>query len=253
MQVLECSYKDIHGKVSVGNIRLPNVRKNERNKYVDLIINFQNEKIIIELNRNFNGNYTRNLIYAFNVISNNYNIGDTNIIIIKKVTRVILVNLNWFKNKNDLCKEIINVPYPSNRIDGHILKIININLDCYQDICYNDIENIDKLGKLLSIRDKRELDLLIKENKLLKIYRNKLLDLLSDESYKEKLMNDNIERNLEIQDQYFTGLDDGFAKARKEMVINMFNNGVSIDVISKSSNLSVKVVKEIIDNKENKE
>lgn len=38
MQVLECKYEDIHGKVKVKNIRLTRTNKKERSKYVDLIV-----------------------------------------------------------------------------------------------------------------------------------------------------------------------------------------------------------------------
>mgnify|MGYP003314109922 CR=1 FL=1 len=34
MQILECSYEDIHGKVSVGNVRLTRTNKKEKNKQV---------------------------------------------------------------------------------------------------------------------------------------------------------------------------------------------------------------------------
>ena len=32
MQILECSYEEIHGKVSVGNVRLTRTNKKEKNK-----------------------------------------------------------------------------------------------------------------------------------------------------------------------------------------------------------------------------
>jgi len=64
MHILNCRYEDIKGKVKVLNIRLERVNKKERNKYVDLIIEYQNEKIILELNNHFHGIYTRNILYA---------------------------------------------------------------------------------------------------------------------------------------------------------------------------------------------
>ena len=54
MQILECNYEDIHGKVEVKNIRLTRINRKERSKYVDLIVSYKNEKIILELNNNFN-------------------------------------------------------------------------------------------------------------------------------------------------------------------------------------------------------
>ena len=40
-KILGCSYEDIKGKVKVHNIRLPRVNKQERNKYVDLIVEYK--------------------------------------------------------------------------------------------------------------------------------------------------------------------------------------------------------------------
>ena len=100
MQLLECSYEDIHGKVSVGNIRLTRTFKKEKTKYLDLIVLYKNEKIIIELNNNFDGIYTRNILYAANVLINNYKIRDDKNLdddYYKKVVRILLVNLNWYR------------------------------------------------------------------------------------------------------------------------------------------------------------
>ena len=63
-----------------------------------------------------------------------------------------------------------------------------------------------------------------------------------------------IERNLRAQQEYFDGKQDGLKegiiegilKNKKDMVINFNNNGVSIDIISKSTGLSIDEVNDII-------
>ena len=71
-----------------------------------------------------------------------------------------------------------------------------------------------------------------------------------------------IERNLRAQQEYFDGKQDGLRegkeegkkegiiegilKNKKDMVINFNNNGVSIDIISKSTGLSIDEVNDII-------
>ena len=71
-----------------------------------------------------------------------------------------------------------------------------------------------------------------------------------------------IERNLRAQQEYFDGKQDGLKegiiqgkeegiiegilKNKKDMVISLSNNGVSIDIISKASGLSVDEINEII-------
>ena len=59
-----------------------------------------------------------------------------------------------------------------------------------------------------------------------------------------------IERNLRAQQEYFDGkqegIIEGILKNKKDMVINLNNNGVSIDIISKSTGLSIDEVNDII-------
>ena len=68
MQILNAKYEDIHGNVKVENACLVNTYPEERNKTVDLLVNYNGDKILIELNNNYCGNYMRNLLYAFNII-----------------------------------------------------------------------------------------------------------------------------------------------------------------------------------------
>ena len=263
MQILECSHEEVHGKVTVGNIRLPHTNKEGREKYVDLIIKLSDEEqIVVELNNHFNGNYLRNLIYAFEIIGNNYNVGERNHELAKKKVRVVLVNLNWSDYEPRFIKEVIEYPYPSDKVDGYVLKIINLNLDCYDKICYNEINYVDRLAKLLTITDKEEMQGVINQDNLLKSYYNKLTYLSDDNDYRKEIMNENIERSMEFVDTYNDGLNDGWHQGikqgieqgtnqtKKEMVINFYKNNVSLDTISKSSGLSIDVVKEIINNSE---
>lgn len=75
MQILDCSYEDIHGNVIVNNIRLPRTNRKERNKYVDLVVTYNQEKVIVELNQHFDGVYVRNFLFGMNQLLNNYSLG----------------------------------------------------------------------------------------------------------------------------------------------------------------------------------
>ena len=65
-QILECDVSKVKGKVRVINIRLPRTNEKERSKYVDLVVEYENQKIIIELNNNYDGFYLRNVLHALN-------------------------------------------------------------------------------------------------------------------------------------------------------------------------------------------
>ena len=91
MMILGKSYEEIHGNVQVGNIRLTNMSLNDKQKFVDLVVNLKDKKIVIELNNNYEGSYLRNVLYALNIINNSYiDSGDY----YSKKIQGILINLN---------------------------------------------------------------------------------------------------------------------------------------------------------------
>ena len=134
--------------------------KKERTKYVDLIVEYKNEKIVIELNNNYEGIYTRNLNYAFNTLLNFYNNNGYSYYERDAIFKVILVNLNWYKNKNLEIpgKKIHTIPYPDEKITDNILTIININLDYYEELSYDNVDLFDRFFKLLTVDSKEKLE-----------------------------------------------------------------------------------------------
>ena len=249
MQILECHYEDIHGNVKVLNTRRPIVLRKDKTKYIDLLVSYKNETIILELNQNFQGNYTRNLMYAFTQVLNNY--GRDDLTYYQKITRVVLVNLNWHKEKQDkerVGKEIIELPYPNSSVDGYILKIINVNLDYYDRICYDNDTKRDKLYKLLTVKEKEELKELTKNEKMLLNYNKKLINLSNNDSYREKVMDERIERNLAYQEAFFEGIE----KKQQETILKMYSKKYKLEDISEIVGLKLEEVSAIINsNKEN--
>jgi len=256
MKILNAKYEDIHGRVIFKNKELTNTYQEERKKTVDLLVDYNWSDILIELNNSFTGNYMRNLLYAFNIISNHYNKGVSNNNIKKDKVKIILANLNWHhKNYNhkmvDGKKEVL-LEYPEYNYEDYLIKIININLDFYYELCYYNIKESDRLWKLFTIENKEDLDLLVKEEKLLLGYQRKLLYLSDNEDYKKMILNEDIERNAMEEQQfgyaYDTGMKKGIASKEKEIVINMYKDGMSLELISKYSNLSLEEVNKIVEN-----
>jgi len=257
MQILECPYEEIHGNVSVNNIRLTRVNKHERNKYVDLIVTYKNEKCIIELNNNFNSIYVRNFLFAANQLLNNYKLETSDYY--TNITRVILVNLNWYPGNKRLKiegKKIYEIPYSDIDEDGYLFKMINVNLDYYKNLCYDKVDIRDKLYKLLTIKDKKELNYLTKNEKLLNKYSKKLIDLSKKDEYVEEIMSEEIEEFLEKHMAYRGGLNDGIEqgiekgieKTQQEIVLNMHNENYKLEDISKITKLTIEEIENIIKN-----
>ena len=270
MQILNLSYNEIHGKVRVGNIRLTNMSNNDKKKFVDLIVYLDDKIIVIELNNNFKGNYLRNVLYAMNIINNSYIEGEY---YYNKKVQGILVNLNWYNKNIKYRRRELKYGYP---IDGqeekdYLLKIININLVKYQNGCYNEFEGVDKLSKLLTIKNKSELMQITKEEKMLEEYYNKMDRLSKNKEYCRMIWDERIEKNLRRAEDYYNGVQDGIEQGieqgiekgiekgikkginqnKEEIIINMYQDKLPIEKISKYINLSISDVESII--KKNKE
>ena len=257
-QILECDVKELKGKVSVKNVRLTRTNKKERTKYVDLIVEYKNEKIVIELNNNYEGIYTRNLNYAFNTLLNFYNSNGCSYYTRDAIFKVILVNLNWYKNKSiDISgKKIHTIPYPDERLDDNILTIININLDYYDNLSYDRVIMFDKFFKLLTVNSKDMLEQFSSIDEL-DTYSKNLEYFSNDKKYVEEMMREEVEEIMRNQEKYFAGFHDGEAKGEQKLketqtliIKNLLNNSVPDDIILKSTNISheelEKIKKELI-------
>ena len=220
-QILECDIKEIKGKVNVLNIRLPRTNENERVKYVDLIVVYKNQKIIIELNNNYQGFYLRNVLYAINTLSNYYNLDKYNYYDKEHIYKVILVNLNWYKTESVSLKvpskKIITYDYPMDDMlkkyynADYLIKIININLDYFENLGYDSLENYDKLYKLLTVDTEDKLKNFSKYEEL-NFYSKRLYNLSNDNKYLEEIMTEEMERNLRGQENYLAGFTEGNVK-----------------------------------------
>lgn len=245
MQILNCKYEDIHGKVEVKNTKLARLNRNERRKYVDLLVHYNNNEINIELNNNFNGQYIRNYLYAFILVLRNYLRKDKDYY--NKLHKVISVNLNWYKSKElgekMPPKRVITLPC-SDINDDYLLKIIMVNLDSYSKICYNEVTKDDKFYKLLTIKDKMELDYLIQDEELLENYGSKLIELSSKEENME--WKEEYDEILSRIEEYQAAKYEGIEQEKREMIVNLNKNHVSLETIAKSAKLSLARVKEIL-------
>ena len=258
MQILNCKYEDIHGKVIVGNARLINKSKDDKQKFVDLVVYYNNIINIIELNNNANKNYLRNVLYSFNAINNSYLQGNN---YADKKVQCILVNLNWYNSKellNTSGKEEIIYPYPTvgQEEKDYLLKIININLEYYATKCYNGASDKDVLWKLFTRTKKDDLKKITASEELLANYYNKIEHLSHSKEYCRMVWDERIENNLRKFEAYTSGKDEGIQegiqkgieKKQKEMILNMHNDNLPIETISKYANLTKEKVEEIIKN-----
>ena len=86
---------------------------------------------------------------------------------------------------------------------------------------------------------------------MLNNYSKKIKRLSHDKGYCQMIWDERIDEALRNHDAYENGKDEGIEQIKHEMIINFYNNGISIDLISKSSGLSIDEVKEIINSSKN--
>ena len=262
MQILNCSYEDIHGNVKVGNIRIPNLAKNEKQKYLDLIVYYKNEIMVIEMNNNATNNYLRNVLYTMSGVINSYLEGES---YSGKKVRGILVNLNWYnekdkrKNYEPISELVYGYPKIGEEKSDYLIKTINVNLDYFSNICYDKTRKSDKLWKLFTITKKEELDEFIAGEERLINYRNKLYRLSRSEEYCRMIWDERLDTNLRRFQDYSDGEDagiekgiqEGVLKKQTEMILNMYKEHVPEETIAKYAGISIDEVKKTINEKTN--
>lgn len=177
MHIMNYSYQRVHGKVEIENTTLKEENHN-------LILKIENTTIIIYLNTNYDGNYMRNFLFACQREIDNYNVENIFTRDFYSVPKVILLNLDWYKNLEDSkkmkMKEVSKISY-ADFIDDFIFQVININLNKFSKVSYNELKTEDCFYKLLTIDKKEELTEFIKkynENNLLDNYQTNLIELI---------------------------------------------------------------------------
>ena len=124
--------------------------------------------------------------------------------------------------------------------------MISVNLDYYSKVCYDKLDVKDKLYKLLTISDKDDLLDLTKDEKMLNRYSKKLIELSSNYNYVEGIMSEEMELFIEQHTMYRNGLKRGIEENQKEVVLNMHKDNMSLELISKYTNLTIPEIEEII-------
>ena len=248
-QILQKRMDEIKEIIKIENNELKPLNHYDKGKTVDFIVSVGDDVVIVEMNNNNSGrDYTRNLFYTFHALLNKVEVGN-------KYTKKhgILINLNWFTNDNEKLKIIpgvteIKYPYPiiGKEHEDSIITIKNVNLSFYDKMMYNGVKMKDFLWKLFTINKLEEIQDVGKNIKELSHYCQEIERLSMSKEYCMTIWNETLEDKLSGITFYEDGKKFGEKNKEREMIINFFNNGVSLDVIAKSVNLSLSEVQNII-------
>ncbi len=128
----------------------------------------------------------------------------------------------------------------------------HVNLAYLEKLGYNEIKSdVDKLKKLLYflICDDKKLDVIYKGDLFMEKVVKEAREIAGFDKVKLYFTEDEVlkyDNEIRYNDGFKKGLEQGILQNKQEMVISLYKNGVTLDIIAKSANLSIDEVKDII-------
>ena len=273
-RVLNEKYEDLKNRIQIVDPYVPNnhlgEKMTERDVVVKLLSSKENyRKIVIEINvlkKKSNAILDRNMHYLGEIFSSGLMQDEK----YSNIKSSFLINLNTFfvDNKN---KDIFDLYYFRNE-HGNIYskkqKIMNINIaECYRKWYNNDVpkfRNEDEhdlfyLGAAMVTEDVKEFQKCVEtintEIEIQDIMEEVSMTMNKDEEMKIRYYDLQKERKRiydsiideEKEESRIEGYQAGVLHKEKEMIINFYRNEVPIDIIAKSSNLTIDEVNKIIE------
>ena len=259
-------YDKVHNNLKLVSRRLEKSTKKEAWKEVDLVLKIANSflKINLEINdKNDQKRINRNLIYLCKISSSNYEEGDNTYSNIWRSSQINF-NINGSKNKK-LINEYVFKEKETNEVLSELIQVDVINMAAIEDICYNELNEKEKIVynfcKMLKAETKEEFEEaseLIMGKEESKDLLNQVEQKSSEEDYlymasafqtEEEWRQANLEAELEevleeaVEEAKKEVRKETIEEQKKETAINFHKNGVSDELIINS----LKITKEQLD------
>ena len=250
----------------------------DTNSKSDLLLSYPNgkkeTKCILEMNSS-HIMVMRNTFYAYKIASSGLKIKNG---AYKKIFDTIVVNFNFYHHKSERLVEIGIFQTDFGKIIEDSIKIINVNIDKALNKRYTYFneqeEKMAKICRILTTCDikvlERELNEIMSKEETKKIVARakelssddeyiRLFENGEEDNYKELIRNTELaeareeaeERGLEkgIKKGIKKGIEKGIIQGSKIKAIDIAKNlkkaGISIDIISESSGLSIKEINDL--------
>ena len=172
----------------------------------------------------------------------------------KGIIQILIEDYDYF-HQGDYVYEVVLKEKKYNLEDNGFFRRFHISLDYLSKLNYNEvIKSENKLVKLLYFlicNNKEEKNMIYKDDDFMKDVIKNAEKIAGHEKMPLYLSNDEITRlDMEYHQQqgFKKGLEQGLEKVR-ELIINLYNNDVSLDLIAKSTNLSLDEIQNIINHK----
>lgn len=178
---------------------------------------------------------------------------------IKKVIQILIEDYDFF-GKNEFIYDVVFMEKNLHLQEDELLEKYHVNIDYLNKLGYNEIrsEDLFKLLYFLTCDDRNKLEEVYKGDKFMSDVIKEAKEIADDDHIKLFFTEEEV-RRLDGEERYEAGLKDGIQEGIKqgieqgieqrnqEMVINMYNDKVSIETIAKYANLTTEEVQKIID------
>ena len=196
--------------------------------------------INIEMYKNYHSTDSiKSFSYVFSLLSKSLKQGETYF-----EKQIVQINFNdgYFKEN----KEVGNICYmisdESGKYKKNYMKIYEVYLSKYKGLCYNEANELDAILSFLSANSYEEMERIVCGKKEALAIMDELKKLSKEEEFlpeydfeREMRRVTNTEKEISKQE----GLFEGKESAIREVAINFINNGVDLNIISKSTGLSI--------------
>ena len=227
--LLDLDLKLVKGNIKILNRNLSVENKKERNKQVDLLLEYRGEKINIEINNYYSKGITdRNIVYASYIHGKQLDYEDNTY---SNINKTIQINLNNIRTNSTL-RERYFFRNDKNTILSEKFEIDQIDMVLARDICYNDYSN--KLARwcmVLTSKTKEEFKKYLGEDLMEKEAKEKLEEKTSKMSDDEEVYalysaytKEELEKNTLIEEAEQRGIE----KNKLEIAKNMLKKGMNI-------------------------
>ena len=248
--LLDLDLKLVKGNIKILNRNLSVENKKERNKQVDLLLEYRGEKINIEINNYYSKGITdRNIVYASYIHGKQLDYEDNTY---SNINKTIQINLNNIRTNSTL-RERYFFRNDKNTILSEKFEIDQIDMVLARDICYNDYSN--KLARwcmVLTSKTKEEFKKYLGEDLMEKEAKEKLEEKTNKMSDDEEVYalysaytKEELEKNTLIEEAEQRGVEEGIKNRNIEIAKNLKNIGISIDDISKATSLTKEEIKKL--------
>ncbi len=273
-------------KDDILDIKIETIERNSRNihirrKYFDCLLSTESKRIQIELNA-FHKEYlhARNMAYISNTYASYTLVGQE----YSEETEIIQINLTYGIKNDDKLIRTYKVQDEEKKKFIHNFKIIEINMDKLLELWYVKDELVIKKYKYIIMLNlnKEDLMTLSKKDGVVKKFMEKMEELnqdpklfyfITEEQDRQFIHNTEIklarkkglEQGLEqglkkglkkgeqkgLKKGKQEGLKKGIQKAKNDAVLNLYKNGVSLELIVNSLELPMDTVLKIIQKESN--